>query len=111
VEHRVPTPGTVKVLYGTAFSCGKPGCGADLYVMDERNGRRGLNSRDAHIHAHSEGGPHWNAGMSEDDNRDASMHAFVAIRYSQVRTVDRPSNAAKFFHARRNVSCTSFRPQ
>jgi hypothetical protein len=35
----------VKELYGTAFSCGKPGCGGDLYVMDENNGRRGLNSR------------------------------------------------------------------
>ena len=36
----------------------------------------------------------------------AVRHAFVAIRYSQVRTDDRPWNPSKDRHARRYVSCT-----
>ena len=36
----------------------------------------------------------------------AVRHTLVAIRYSQVRTDERPSNPSKDRHARRYVSCT-----
>jgi hypothetical protein len=36
----------------------------------------------------------------------ASRQALVAIRYSQARTLERPSKAPMPFQARRNVSCT-----
>ncbi|WP_204000794.1 hypothetical protein [Virgisporangium aurantiacum] len=70
IEHRVPTPGTVRQLYGTAFACAKPGCRADLYTVNTDTGQHVLNSHVAHIHARSEGGPRWNPAMSEADNRD-----------------------------------------
>jgi hypothetical protein len=34
----------------------------------------------------------------------ASRQAFVAIRYSQARSVERPWNVSRLRHARRNVS-------
>ena len=71
LEHHEPTPGTVRQLYGTAFACAKPGCRAELYKVNADTGRRILNSHVAHIHARSEGGPRWNADMSEADNRNA----------------------------------------
>ncbi|MEV7227294.1 hypothetical protein AB0M79_09770 [Polymorphospora sp. NPDC051019] len=70
IEHRVPTPGTVRQLYGTAFACAKPGCRAELYAVNTDTGQHVLNSHVAHIHARSEGGPRWNPAMSEADNRD-----------------------------------------
>ena len=82
VEHREPTPGTVRELYGTAFGCGKPGCDADLYAVDESTGQRVLNSRVAHIHARSEGGPRWNPDMSEADNRDASNLLLLCLLHA-----------------------------
>jgi hypothetical protein len=36
----------------------------------------------------------------------ASRHAFVAIRYSQARNVERPWKLARLRQARRSVSCT-----
>jgi len=79
IKHREPTPGTVRRFYGAAFGCGKPGCDADLYVVDESTGRRVLNSRVAHIHARREGGPRWNPDMSETDNRDVSSRSTPAL--------------------------------
>ncbi|WP_327039999.1 hypothetical protein OG400_18835 [Micromonospora ureilytica] len=70
IEHRVPTPGTVRQLYGTAFACAKPGCRAGLYTLNADTGQHVLNSHVAHIHARSEGGPRWDPAMSEADNRD-----------------------------------------
>lgn len=72
IEHRVPTPGTVRQLYGTAFACAKPGCRAGLYTVNADTGQHVLNSHVAHIHARSEGGPRWDPAMSEADNRDVS---------------------------------------
>lgn len=72
IEHRVPTPATIKQLYGTAFRCGAPACQKPLYRVSDETGEYILNSRVAHIHARSENGPRWSAEMSEDDNRDAS---------------------------------------
>jgi len=72
IEHRVPTPGTVRQLYGTAFACAKPGCHAELYKANADTDQHVLNSHVAHIHARSEGGPRWNPDMSEADNRDVS---------------------------------------
>jgi hypothetical protein len=71
IEHRNPTPATVRQLYGTAFECGEPGCHEDLYKVREEAGERILNSHVAHIHARSEGGPRWDPDMSEADNRDS----------------------------------------
>jgi hypothetical protein len=70
IEHRVPTPGTVRRLYGTAFACAKPVCRAELYRVNADTGQHVLNSHVAHIHARSEGGPRWDPAMSEADNRD-----------------------------------------
>lgn len=70
IEHRVPTPGTVRQLYGTAFACAKPGCRVELYTVNADTGRQVLNSHVAHIHARCEGGPRWEPAMSEADNRD-----------------------------------------
>ena len=69
IEHREPTPGTVKQLYGTAFRCAKPGCREPLYRVNSDTGKTLLNSRVAHIHARSEGGPRWNTAMTEEENR------------------------------------------
>lgn len=82
IEHREPTPGTVRELYGTAFGCGKPDCGAALYAVDDSTGRRVLNSRVAHIHARREGGPRWNPEMSEAENRDASNLLLLCLLHA-----------------------------
>ena len=39
--------------------------------------------------------------------RSMSMQMFVAIRYSQDRTLDRPSNPSAARQARSMVSCTA----
>jgi hypothetical protein len=59
----------VRQLYGTAFACAEPGCGAPLYRVSDSNGQHVLNSHVAHIHARSEGGPRWDPEMTEADNR------------------------------------------
>ncbi|MFE6744726.1 hypothetical protein ACFVGM_02630 [Kitasatospora purpeofusca] len=69
VHHRPPTPGTEKALYGIALTCGIPSCSEPLYRWDPAANKHFLNSRVAHIHARSEGGPRWDAAMSEADNR------------------------------------------
>ncbi|WP_155945494.1 hypothetical protein [Micromonospora sp. CNB394] len=69
VEHRPPTPATIKQLYGTAFRCGEPSCTKPLYRLNNETGEWILNSRVAHIHARSEGGPRWDPQMSEESNR------------------------------------------
>ncbi len=52
-----PTPATVKKLYGSAFRCGKPGCGELLFKASESGSGRVRNSTVSHIHAAVEGGP------------------------------------------------------
>ncbi len=44
------------------------GCPQPLYRVSE-SGERVLNSRVAHIHARSEGGPRWNPTMTAEENR------------------------------------------
>ncbi|WP_018802531.1 hypothetical protein [Salinispora arenicola] len=72
IEHRTPTDGTIKQLYGTAWRCGEPTCKKPLYRLSDDTGEFILNSRIAHIHARSQGGPRWDPDMSEAANRDAS---------------------------------------
>jgi hypothetical protein len=72
IEHRTPSPGTIKKLYGTAFRCAEPSCTKPLYRVSDETGEWILNSRVAHIKARSEGGPRWDSAMSEEDNRDAA---------------------------------------
>ncbi|MEV7231212.1 hypothetical protein AB0M79_29970 [Polymorphospora sp. NPDC051019] len=72
IEHRTPTEGTIKQLYGTAWRCGEPTCKKPLYRLNGDTGEYILNSRIAHIHARSQGGARWDPGMSEAANRDAS---------------------------------------
>ncbi|MFI0990544.1 hypothetical protein [Streptomyces exfoliatus] len=69
VQHPKPTDSTVKELYATALTCGVPDCKEPLYRENSATGERVLNSRVAHIHARSEGGPRWDSAMSEKDNR------------------------------------------
>ncbi|HET8659521.1 MAG TPA: hypothetical protein VFM55_11045 [Micromonosporaceae bacterium] len=71
IEHRPPTPATIKQVYGTAFRCAEPSCTKPLYRLNNDTGEWILNSRVAHIHARSEGGPRWDPQMSEEDNRSA----------------------------------------
>ena len=71
IEHRAPTEGTVKQLYGTAFRCAEPSCTKPLYRVNDDTGEWILNSRVAHIHARREGGPRWDRNMSEETNRSA----------------------------------------
>jgi hypothetical protein len=71
IEHRPPTPATIKQLYGTAFRCAESSCTKPLYRLNNDTGEWILNSRVAHIRARSEGGPRWDPQMSEEDNRSA----------------------------------------
>lgn len=71
IEHLSPTPGTIKKLYGTAFRCAEPACTKPLYRLNNETGEWILNSRVAHIHARSEGGPRWDPQMSGEDNRSS----------------------------------------
>jgi hypothetical protein len=71
IEHRPPTAATIKQLYGTAFRCAEPSCAKPLYRLNNDTGEWILNSRVAHIHARSEGGPRWDPDMSEEANRSA----------------------------------------
>ncbi|WP_125592175.1 hypothetical protein [Amycolatopsis balhimycina] len=82
VEHREPTPGTVRQLYGTAFACGMPGCEAGLYVVDTNTGEQVLNSHVAHIHARRAGGPRWDPSMSEVDNRSAENLLLLCLLHA-----------------------------
>ncbi|MFB6830724.1 hypothetical protein [Streptomyces hydrogenans] len=69
IQHPKPTDSTVKELYATALICGIPDCREPLYRENSVTGERVLNSRVAHIHARSEGGPRWDPAMSKEDNR------------------------------------------
>ncbi|WNV82895.1 hypothetical protein [Umezawaea sp. Da 62-37] len=82
VEHGNPSDATVKQLYGTAFACAKPKCRAWLYELDADTGRRTLNSRVAHIHARSEGGPRWDPDMPEMDNRGVDNLLLLCVLHA-----------------------------
>lgn len=72
IVHKKPLLATIRQLYGTAFRCGKPGCGRPLYKMNNDTGEIVLNSNVSHICARSEGGPRWDPEMSEEENRSES---------------------------------------
>jgi hypothetical protein len=82
IEHRDPTPGTVKQLYGTAFRCAKPACREPLYRVNSDTDKTLLNSRVAHIHARSEGGPRWNHARTEEDNRSPDNLLLLCIPHA-----------------------------
>jgi len=79
--HPDPTVATVKRLYASAFRCAKPECSRPLYRVDENTGDLILNSRIAHIHARSPGGPRW-IEMSSEDNRNISNLVLLCIEHS-----------------------------
>lgn len=72
IERPIPTAATIKQLYATAFRCAAPSCMKPLYRVSDTTGKFILNSRVAHIHARSEGGPRWDPTMSGEDNRSAA---------------------------------------
>ncbi|MEU8001510.1 hypothetical protein AB0B66_10155 [Catellatospora sp. NPDC049111] len=82
LEHRKPTDTTVKRLYSTAFGCCKPGCGQPLLRQSDSTDEFLLNSRVAHIHARSEGGPRWDPQMSENDNRSYDNLLLLCIPHA-----------------------------
>lgn len=89
IEHRGPTPGTAKYLYAHALSCAYQGCNGPLYRVDGVGQGRILNSRIAHICARSEGGPRWDADMSEAENRSASNLIVMCLIHADE--IDNPS--------------------
>ncbi|MER7378444.1 hypothetical protein [Streptomyces lanatus] len=82
LRHAPPTDSTVKELYATALTCGIPDCGEPLYRENPVTGQRLLNSRIAHIHARSEGGPRWDPGMSKEDNRSFGNLILLCERHA-----------------------------
>ncbi len=82
IEHPPPSATTVKRLYATAFGCCKPGCGQPLFRRNEATGAWLLNSRVAHIHARSEGGPRWDPHMSQADNQSYDNLLILCIPHA-----------------------------
>lgn len=80
-EHPGPTPSTVKRLYALAFRCAHPDCPRPLYTQNNETGDLVLNSRIAHIHARSPGGPRW-IEMSAEDNRAEANLLLLCIEHS-----------------------------
>ncbi|WP_329347156.1 FUSC family protein [Streptomyces sp. NBC_01261] len=72
----------MKELYATALACGIPDCGEPLYRENPTTGQRLLNSRIAHIHARSEGGPRWDPEMSKQDNRSFGNLILLCERHA-----------------------------
>jgi hypothetical protein len=82
IVHRLPTGATVKELYGTALVCAFPGCEEPLFRENPGGAGQSLNSRLAHIAARSEGGPRWDALMTEVDNRSAANLFLMCLRHA-----------------------------
>ena len=77
-----PTNATVKELYGTAFRCAKPDCHRPLFTVDNKTGKRTLNSNVAHIHARREGGPRWDPNQTPEENRSASNLLLLCLEHA-----------------------------
>lgn len=77
----LPTPSTVRQLYGSAFRCAHPECSRPLYKLSDDTGDRLLNSRVAHIHARRKGGPRW-LEMTADENRAFDNLVLLCIEHS-----------------------------
>jgi hypothetical protein len=82
IEHRSPSETTVKRLYASAFGCCKPGCGEELFRLNQATGVYLLNSRVAHIHACREGGARWDPQMSEEANRSYENLLLLCIAHA-----------------------------
>lgn len=82
INHRTPTPSTIKELYATAFRCGFEGCRKPLYRVNDETGEHLLNSRVAHICARSEGGPRWDPEMSEEANRSGANLILMCLEHA-----------------------------
>lgn len=80
--HPRPTETTIRELYGHAFSCAFDGCHEWLYSQAPGAARPVLNSRVAHIHARSPGGPRWLPGMSSEENRGPENLLLMCIKHS-----------------------------
>jgi hypothetical protein len=77
----LPTPSTVRELYGSAYRCAHPECTKPLYKVSDETGDRTLNSRVAHIHARKPGGPRW-IEMPPDENRGVDNLLLLCIEHS-----------------------------
>lgn len=77
----LPTPSTVRQLYGSAFRCAHPPCSRPLYKLSDDTGDRVLNSRVAHIHARRKGGPRW-LDMPAEENRAFDNLILLCIEHS-----------------------------
>ena len=77
----LPTPSTVRQLYGSAFRCAHPECSRPLYKLSDDTGDRVLNSRVAHIHARRQGGPRW-LDMPAEENRAFDNLVLLCIEHS-----------------------------
>lgn len=77
----LPTPSTVRQLYGSAFRCAHPECSRPLYKLSDDTGDRLLNSRVAHIHARRKGGPRW-LKMPAEENRAFDNLVLLCIEHS-----------------------------
>jgi hypothetical protein len=88
IEHRPPTPATIKQLYAHAYRCAHKDCPRPLFRVDDETGERTLNSLICHIHARREGGPRWLATQSEQENR--SVGNLVLMCHEHAATIDNP---------------------
>lgn len=79
--YALPTPSTVRQLYGSAFRCAHPECSRPLYKISDDTGDRVLNSRVAHIHARRQGGPRW-LDMPAEENRAFDNLVLLCIEHS-----------------------------
>ena len=85
MEHKTPTPSTVKGLYGSSRFCAFPGCSEPHFVVDPNTNKKIANTEVCHICARREGGPRWDRDQTEEENRsDGNLillcrkhHAFV----------------------------------
>lgn len=77
----LPTPSTIRQLYGCAFRCAHPECSRPLYKLSDDTGDRVLNSRVAHIHARRQGGPRW-LDTPADENRAFDNLILLCIEHS-----------------------------
>lgn len=92
--HSGTTGATAKQLYGTAFVCASPDCRQPLYRLSEDGQTQTLNSRICHIAAKSEGGPRWDPGMSEGENRSAGN--LIVLCPLHAWEIDQPGWSDKF---------------
>src|SRR5260370_13299281 len=80
-DYPVPTPATIKELYGTAFRCAHPDCSKPPYRCANDSGERIPNSRVAHIHGRRRNGPRCKL-MDPEENRRHKNLLVLCIEHS-----------------------------